>query len=162
MKRNYLIIVLVMLSVQTGFAQDKLSDLFSKLDGKENVTQVTITKSMLNMMTNISSSAEMNGVDVKNIVNKLEQIDIFSSEDKETSKLMAKEAKEHFSSLKSYEVLMKIKGNKKNVLFYGEKKGHFFTSLVMFASGDDNCTLIRLLGRFTAQDIQDVTKAIEK
>jgi hypothetical protein len=151
-----------MLAVQTGFAQDKLSDLFGKLEGKENVTQVTITKSMLSMMPNISSSAEMNGVDIKNIVNKLEQIDIFSSEDKETSKLMAKEAKEHFNNLKSYEVLMKIKGKKDNVLFYGEKKGNIFTSLIMFVDGDDNCTLIRLSGKFTTQDIQDVTKAIEK
>ncbi|GHT63570.1 hypothetical protein AGMMS50239_19760 [Bacteroidia bacterium] len=163
MKRNYLIIVLGLLWVQTGFAQDKLSDLFSKLDGKENVTQVTITKSMLNMMPDMGSSAEMNGVDVKKIVAKLEQIDIFTSNDAAMKKLMVKEATEYFAGNKAYEVLMRVKDDKDKVVFYGKKDNNLFTSLVMFVNNENDCTLIRLLGKFTPQDIQDVTKkATEK
>ena len=162
MKRNYLIIVLSLLLVQTGFAQDKLSELFSKLDGKDNVTQVTITKAMLNMMPNTSSSINMNGIDVKNIVNKLDQIDIFTSEDADMKKLMVKEATEYFDGNKAYEVLMKVKNKKDNAVFYGQKDGNLYTSLVMFVNNENECALIRMLGKFTPQDVQDITNATKQ
>jgi hypothetical protein len=159
MKRNFLIIVLSLLLVQTGFAQDKLSDLFSKLDGKDNVTQVVITKSMLNMLPKTGSSVDMNGVDVKNIVNKLDRIDIYTSDDADMKKMMVKEATDYFSGNKAYEVLMKVKDKKDNVVFYGQKDGDLFSSLVMFVNNEKDCTLIRMVGKFTSQDIQDITNA---
>jgi len=162
MKRNYLIIVLSLLLVQTSFAQDKLSDLFSKLDGKDNVTQVTITKAMLNMMPNTGSSINMNGIDVKNFINKLDQIDIFTSEDADMKKLMVKEATEYFSGNTAYDILMKVKNKKDNAVLYGQKDGDLFTSLVMFVNSEDDCTLIRMLGKFTPQDIQDITNATKQ
>jgi hypothetical protein len=163
MKRNYLMIVLSLLLVQTGYAQDKLSDLFADLEEIKNVTQVTITKSMLGMIPNIDSSVSMDiGIDVQNIVPKLDQIDIFTSEDPDMKKLISSEAVDIFDGNKAYEVLMKIKTNKEITVFYGKKDGNLFTSLVMFVNGEKNCTLIRLLGKFSSQDIQDITKGIEK
>jgi len=162
MKRNYLLIVLSLLLVQTGFAQDKLSELFNKLDGKDNVTQVVITKSMLSMMPNMgSSSVNMNGVDVKNIVNKLDRIDIYTSKDGDTKKMMIKETTDYFkgNSGRDYDILMRVKDEKNNVVFYGKKDGDIFSSLVMVVNNEEDCTLIRMMGKFTPQDIQDVTNA---
>jgi len=161
MKQNYLMIVLCLVLAQTSFAQEKLSALFSKLDGNDNVTQVTITKSMLDMMPK-TGSVNMNGVDVKDIVNKLDQIDIFTSKDVDTKKMMIKETKEYFNgngSGKDYIILMRVKDKKDDVVFYGKKDGNFFTSLIMVVNQEDDCTLIRMLGKFTPQDIQDVTNA---
>jgi hypothetical protein len=162
MRRRYLIIVLGLLWVHTGFAQDKLSDLFSRLDGRENVTQVTITKSMLHMLPDMGSSVEMNGVHVKKIITRLDQIDIFTSEDSAVKKMMVKEATEFFAGNKAYEVLMRVKNGKENVVFYGKKDDKLFSSLVMFSDSESSCVLIRLLGKFTTQDIQDVTKTVKK
>jgi len=164
MKRNYLMIVLSLLLVQTSFAQDKLSELFSKLDGKENVTQVTITKSMLNMLPNVSSSVNMAGVDVNNIIGKLDQIDVYTSKDTDTKKMMIKETTDYFKddSGKDYDILMKAKDEKNNVVFYGEKNGDFYTSLVMVATDEENCSLIRMLGKFTPQDVQNMTKQVNE
>jgi hypothetical protein len=96
---------------------------------------------------------------VKNIINKLDQIDIFTSQDDDTRKLMVKEATNYFADNKAYEVLMRVKDKKDNVVFYGQKDGDFFTSLVMFVNNEDNCALIRMLGKFTPQDIQNITNA---
>ena len=165
MKQIYLMIVLCLVIAQTSFAQDKLSALFSKLDGNDNVTQVTITKSMLDMMPKTGSSnnaLNMNGVDVKDIVNKLNQIDIFTSKDVDTKKMMIKETKEYFNGNgngKDYIILMRVKDKKDDVVFYGKKDGNFFTSLIMVVNQEDDCTLIRISGKFTPQDIQDVTNA---
>ena len=160
MKRNYLMIVLSLLLVQTGFAQDKLSDLFNKLDGKDNVTQVTITKAMLKMMPASSSSMDMNGVDVKDIINKLDQIDIYTTKDADTKKMMIKETTDYFKGDggKDYDILMKAKDEKNHVVLFGKKEGDFYTSLVMVATDEENCSLIRMLGKFTPQDVQNITK----
>jgi hypothetical protein len=162
MKRNCLIIVLSLLLIQTGCAQDKLSGLFTELEEEESVTQVTITKSMLGMMSNIDSPVDMNGIDLKNIITKLDQIDIFTSEDSDMKERIFQDATEILDENKAYEVLMKIKNNKEIIIFYGKKDGDLFTSLVMFADDKKNCTLIRLLGKFSSQDIQNITKRIEK
>ncbi|GHT55241.1 hypothetical protein FACS189446_6300 [Bacteroidia bacterium] len=164
MKRNYLIIVLSLLLVHTSFAQDGLSDLFGKLDGQKSITQVTISKSLLNMMPSMTSSVNMNGVDVKAIVYKLEQIDIYTTEDAAMKKLMNKEVTAYFKGNKAYEILMKVKDEENNVVFYGKKDNNYFTSLIMFVSNefDDESTLIRLMGSFTTQDIQDITKSGNK
>ena len=161
MKRNYLLIVLSLLLVQTGFAQDKLSDLLDKLDGKDKVTQVTITKAMLNMMpAMMGSSVDMNGVDVKSSINKIDQIDIYTSKDADTKKMMIKETMDYFKGDdgKNYDILMKAKDEKNHVAFYGKKDGDFYTSLVMVIINEENCSLIRMLGKFTPQDVQNMTK----
>jgi hypothetical protein len=155
MKTKILFTVIALFAVWSGFAQDKL---FDKLAEQKSITQVTVTKGLLNMMPNLTSSVDMNGVDIKDIVNKLEQIDIFTSQDSDAKKLIRKEAADHFANNKSYEVLMKIKEEKSNVVFYGQKDGNFFKSLVMFADGDTECVLIRLLGKFTTEDIKKITK----
>jgi hypothetical protein len=158
MKTKILITVIAVFAAWNSFAQDNL---FAKLADQKNITQVTVTKGLLNMMPGMLSSVDMNGVNVKNIVNKLDQIDIFTSEDNDGKKLIRKEASEHFKNEKSYEVLMKIKDKESNVVFYGQKDGNFIKSLIMFADGDDGCTLIRLLGKFTTDDIQHVIEKVK-
>jgi hypothetical protein len=165
MKHGYLIIVLSLLSVQAGFAQDMLSDLFGKLDGQKSITQVTISKSLLStMMPSMTSSVNMNGIDVKAIISKLDQIDIYTTENAEMKKLMNKEVTAYFKGNKVYEILMKVKDEENNVVFYGKKDNNYFTSLVMFINNEyeNESTLIRLLGSFATQDIQNLTSGKKK
>jgi hypothetical protein len=147
-----------LLLIQTGYAQDK-PDIFGKLAGNENITQVTVTKSMLNMVPNIDSSLGVNGINIKNVFAKLEQVDIFTSEEESTKKKMSKEVTEFFNGNKAYEVLLKIKNEDENVVFYGEKDDKNFTSFVMFVDNDE-CVLIRLQGKFTPEDIQGIAKKV--
>jgi hypothetical protein len=148
--------------VHTGFAQNKLSNLFSTLDGMEKMTQVTITKSMLHMMPDLGSSVEMNGMNIEKIITGLDRIDIFTAEDVFVQKKMAEKITEFFAGNKAYEVLIKIKDEKDNVVFYGKNDGNLFSSLVMFVDSADDCVLIHLSGAFTTQDIQNITKPATK
>jgi hypothetical protein len=143
----------------TGFAQN---DLFDKFSDHKNITQVTITKALLNMAPGIAASVDVNGVDLNDMMTKLEQIDIFTSEENAAKQMMRKEILAHFKNNKSYEVLMKIKEKENDVVFYSQKDGNFIQSLVMFVDGDDECVLIRLLGKFTTQDIQKITESVAK
>ncbi|MDR0866803.1 MAG: DUF4252 domain-containing protein [Candidatus Symbiothrix sp.] len=159
MKTKSLLTVLLLFTAMTGFAQN---DLFDKLADRKDITQVTITKALLNMVPGVAASVDMNGVDIKDMMTKLEQIDVFTSEENSAKQMMRKEITAHFKNNKSYEVLMKIKDKANDVVFYSQKDGDFIQSLVMFVSGDDECVLIRLLGKFTTQDIRKITESAQK
>jgi hypothetical protein len=163
MKRYYSIIVLGLFWVQIGFAQDGLSDLFNELGEMKNVMQVTITKSMMNLLPDMNFSVESKGVNIKNIIDKLDQIDVFSTKDEEIKQMMADEASDYFEkNKKTYATLMVVKDEKDNAVFYGKKDGNLFSSLVMLLNDGNRYTIIRLLGRFTPQDIQEITKKVKK
>lgn len=155
MKTRSLLTVILLLASLTGFAQKSL---FDKLADAEDISHITVTKSLLKMMPGIVASVNVDGIDVNKLITKLEQIDIFTSENSSTKQLIKKAANELFKSDKSYEILMKVKDKGDDVVFYGQKEGNFFKSLVMFVDNDKESVLIRLLGKFTLEDIQELKK----
>jgi hypothetical protein len=128
------------------------------------MTAITITKSLLQMMPDIAASvdkAEMNGVDIKKLSAKLDQIDIFASENTASMDRMRKvNAELYDASLiihPATEVLMRIKTLESHVVFYGHKDSKdMFKSFVMFVDSDNECVLIHLAGEFTVGDIKQV------
>jgi cytochrome b involved in lipid metabolism len=155
MKTKSVLTAMLLMTAGTVFAQN---DWLDKFAANKDITQVTLTKSLLNMVPGIAASVDMNGVNVRDIITKLEQLDIFTSDSKPAKQLMRKEITAFFKNDKSYEVLMKIKDKEDNVSFYAQKDGNFFKSLIMFVDGDDDCVIIRMLGKFTAQDLQKITE----
>ena len=157
--KNWLIAAIILLSSVSVSAQD----LFEKLGDSDHITSVYISKALLKMFPGMADKANVNingvdGIDLDNIVSKLEQVDIYTSDNKEGAQLIRTEAKKLQSQNKSYELLMRVKTESENVTFYAEKEKDRFKSLVMFVDSGEECTLIRLLGSFTAEDIQNVTK----
>lgn len=157
--RSIIIFMLLFSTASASFAQ---SDWFDKFSDNKDITQVTITKTLLNMIPGVTGTMNMNGINVKDIMTKLDQIDIFTSDKKATMGMMRKEMSAFFKSNKSYEILMKVKDESDHVTFYGQKDGEIIKSLVMLAEGDEEYVIIRLMGKFTAQDIQNITKSERK
>jgi hypothetical protein len=156
MKTKSLITVILLLATGACFAQESMFDKFAE---QNDITCITITKALLDMLPDSSSvNVNMNGIDIKKIAVKLKRVDIFTSKTDKAKRMMEKEISQHFKNNRSYEVLMKIKEESTNISFYGQNVDNFFKSLVMFVNGDDKCVLIRLSGEFTMEDIQALTK----
>jgi hypothetical protein len=149
--------LLLILATGASFAQN---DWFAKFADQEDITQITITSALLKMAPSMAASASMNGVNLKNIIDKLEQVDIFTSNTEVSRQKMKKEITTFFKDNKSYEVLMKIKDGSDNVIFYGQKEDDFIKSLVMFVDDPTDCVIIRLLGKFTTEDIRKITESV--
>jgi hypothetical protein len=158
MKTKILIVVAFLCIQWNGFAQDNL---FNKLADRDDITQVTVTKALLNMMPGILSSMNVEWIDMKKIALGLEQLDIFAAESEGAKQLIRQTANELLKKDKSYEVLMKIKDGNDNVAFYGQKEGTLIKSLIMFSDDNFDCTLIRLLGKFTTEDIKAIVEKVK-
>ena len=153
MKYKNIFLILFLCCTSLCFAQDRLFEKYADMD---NVTSVFISKKMFEMMPNIESG----GLDLMNLKGKINNLQILTSEKREIRDQMRKE----FSSLisKSHEELMRVKDNDTRASFYIVQNGDLIKEMIMLADTDSDYVVIRITGKFTLEDIQEVAKSFEK
>jgi len=153
MKTKNILLLLFLCCTSICFAQNKLFDKYSEMD---NVTSVSISKAMFRMMPNF----ETNGLNLMNLKGKIEGLQILTTENNSIKETMRND----FKSLigKNHEELMKVKDGKTRATFYVKQKGDLISELIMLADTDKSFNVIRLAGNFTLQDIQEITKEMNK
>lgn len=150
MKTKILLIAILLFSA-LGYMQAQ-NNMFDKLSKQKGITTVYISKSLLSMMPNM----ETGGANIKGLSGKLEQLEIYSSENnKEAAKLMKEEVNVLVKE-KKYEVLMSVKDGDDNVTFYAYKENGKFKDLIMFTEEPGESSIIRIIGNFSAEDVQGV------
>lgn len=144
-----LIAMAIMIGAITVQAQDQMFDKFSN---NNDISTVFISKALLSMAGNM----DMGGANIKSLSNKLERMEIYSSENKNATALMKAEAGK-ISADKSFEALMTVKEKDDHITFYAKRnKGDSFKDLIMVINDPNECTIIRIVGTFTMEDIQGV------
>ena len=153
MKYKNIFLILFLCCTSLCFAQDRLFEKYADMD---NVTSVFISKKMFEMMPNIESG----GLDLMNLKGKINNLQILTSEKREIRDQMRKE----FSGLigKSHEELMRVKDNNTKATFYIEQKGDQINEMIMLADTESEYVIIRLTGKCTLQDIQNVANSFSK
>jgi hypothetical protein len=153
MKTKHLITALLCFAFTTiSFAQNNSSQLFDKYTDTDGVTSVYISKAMFKMMPGVENI----GLNLVNMNGKIESLYILTTEKKELIPVMRKE----FSQLikKDHEELMRVRDGSTKATFYACMKGDLIKDLLMLSDTESEFTVIQLLGSFTLQDIQEITK----
>lgn len=153
MKTKYIIITLCFFCSTFCFAQDKLFDKYAEMD---NVTSVYISKAMFQMIPDVGDI----GLNLMNMKGKIESLQLISTERVDQIPQMRKE----FTQLidKQHQELMRVRDGKTRATFYADMKGDQVKNLLMLADTDSSFTVIQLVGNFTLQDVQEITKEINK
>lgn len=159
MKLKYIIIVLFLI---TGIAsiQAQSNAFFEKLENEDKVTVVYISKAMLRF----APKMDVGKANIGNLINKLEQMEIYSTEDATLAKRMKIDADKYIKN-NTYEVLMKVKDGKDNIDFLISKNNgskNQVREFVMLIFEEKESTIIRILGAFTADDIQKIVDSNSK
>ena len=126
---------------------------FEKYADTKNVTYVYISKSMIGM---VGKMANMRGVDVSSLSNKLSAIQIITSDDKVAGTKLKKEVQGILSSGK-YEMLMQINDDDSKVNIY-HTEGKQQSAVVMISDGDGSVTVMVFSGKFNMDDVMKMTK----
>lgn len=152
------ILLITILSVCSILGLKAQENMFDRLSNHKEITTVYISKSLLKLMPNIDAG----GADIKGLVGKLEQLEIYNCEkNKDAIKMMRQEIASLVKANK-YEVLMKVKEKTNNVTFYAYKEKDRIKDLIMFVDDTNDCTIIRIQGNFTTDDIQKVVEGSGK
>jgi hypothetical protein len=134
--------------------RSSLNPLFDELGRTEGVNGITVTKSLLDLLPEINAYVEGSGIEIKKIVAKLEQIDVYSSSNADAKNKMRAVCSNF--PFRGNVVLMRIKNENENVVFYGENENDYFRSIVMLSDNQEECVLIRLTGKFFKNDIKQI------
>lgn len=153
MKTKNILLILFICCTSICFSQNKLFDKYSEMD---NVTSVYISKAMFNMIPNF----ETNGMNLMNLKGKIEGLQVLTTENNSIKAEMRNEFKELIG--KDHEELMRVKDGKTRATFYLKKKGELISELIMLADTDSSFNVIQLVGNFTLQEIQEITKEMNK
>ena len=157
MKTKYLLLIMCILSINIAYAQNNtFKSLFEKYESEDDVTIISISKAMFNMMS--GSSINTGNVDLKNIAPKIESLLIITSDKSAMKEKMALEFKSVIEKDKNYEQLMRIREGKSNVIFNAKKNGNIINELIMFVDDENEFVAIQILGNFTLDEIQQITK----
>ena len=149
MRLKQLYTILLLCCVNICFAQNKLFDKYADMD---DVTSVYISKKMFQMMPVMETA----GLNLANLKGKIESLQILTTQKADLRERMRGEFKALIG--KDHEELMRVKDGKTKANFYVKQQ-----ELIMIADMDDGSfSVMQLLGRFTLQDVQEITSEINK
>lgn len=126
---------------------------FEKYADTKNVTYVYISKYMIGM---VGKMANMPGVDISSLSNKLSAIQIITSDFPDAGKKLKKEVQGILSSGK-YEKLMQINEDDSKVNIY-HTEGKQQSAVVMISDSDGKVTVIVFSGKFLLDDVMKMVK----
>ena len=136
MRLKQLYTILLLCCVNICFAQNKLFDKYADMD---DVTSVYISKKMFQMMPVMETA----GLNLANLKGKIESLQILTTQKADLRERMRGEFKALIG--KAHEELCRVQ------------------ELNMIADMDDGgFSVMQLLGRFTLQDVQEITSEINK
>ena len=104
----------------------------------------------------VGKMANMRGVDVSSLSNKLSAIQIITSDDMTAGTKLKKEVQGILSSGK-YEKLMQVNEDGSKVNIY-HSEGKQQSAVVMVTDGDGTVTVIVFSGKFNLDDVMKMTK----
>jgi len=155
MKIKYLLLIICLFGSSIVFAQNSaFKSLFDKYENEDDVTIVSISKAMFKM---IPGNINTGNVDIQNIVPKIESMLLISSNKSNIKEKMYSEFKS-LTDKSNYEELMRVKEGKSNITFNARKQGDTIKELIMLINEESNFVAIQILGNFTIDDIQKITK----
>lgn len=148
MKRINILVILA--TVFSLFAQAQQS-FFDKYAEMEGVTSVYISKSMLSLLPNVNST--VNGIHIGDIANRLDNIQILSSDESAIISKLRKETAD-INTQNGYEELMRVREDgEKTTIYLKDKKGKK-KEFVLLVDEKDELTIISIVGDLTLQEIQ--------
>ena len=151
MKRTSIIAFLMIFCSVLSYGQQSYFDKYADMDG---VTSVYITKSMLSLFP--QGNTNINGVNIGNIANRLDNIQILSADEKDIIDQLRKETS-NINTKNGYEELLRVRENgTKTTIYFNEKKKK--KEFVLLVDNKDEFTIISIVGDLTLKEIQGIVQ----
>ncbi len=155
------LLLLIIIAPFIGFAQGA----FDKYEDEKDVTSIVVTKNMFKLLAEID--LESDDPEVKEyleLVNNLDNIKVFITDNPEVAKRMSADVKKYIASSKDLNELMRVNDDGKNIKFYSKegKSASFVSELLMFMVGDvkgkDGTIIMSITGNIDLKKISKLTK----
>lgn len=148
--------IMLMLTTITASAQVKA---FEKYSDTEGVTYVYISKALLRMAGAFNMPSAP-GTNMKNIIPKVDAIQIITSMEDDMASRLKREA-ENIIKNQNYELLMQVDDDGDKVRIY-HHEGKKQSAIIMITTSDDETVVIAFSGTFTLKDVESMVNGTKK
>ena len=163
MKKIAIILVLAIVPM-VSWAQNP----FDSFENEKDVTSVVVTKNMFKLLSKMDlNSSDPEAQSYLNMVNNLDNIKIFTTENPEVAKKMDVAVSKYVAASKNLGELMRVKDDGKNIQFYSKegKNENFVSELLMHLSGmvDGKTTtvIMSITGNIDLKQISKLTEELK-
>jgi hypothetical protein len=158
MKKLMIGAVMMMYSLAASAQNDAIAKFFTKYQGDESFSQVTISGKMFSMMANISGETEEEKAMIASI-SKIKGLKILSKSEARNSRELYKEAISMIPT-SNFEELMSIRDKDKDMKFFTKESGGKISELVMVMGGNEEFMVLTLFGEIDLKDISKIGKSV--
>jgi uncharacterized protein DUF4252 len=141
--------------------------MFDSYEDESDVTSVVVTKNMFKLLSKIEiESDDPEVVAYMEMVNNLDNIKVFITENESVGAKMKADVQKYVSSSKGLEELMRVKKDGKNVKFYSKqgKDENHVSELLMFLEGEmdgkEGTVIMSITGNIDLKQISKLTKEL--
>jgi len=163
--KNIILIAAIVLVSQTIYSQKSA---FDKYENQKDVTSMIVTKSMFKLMSKIDlSSNDPEAKNYLNMVENLEDIKIFTTDNAITAADMKNTVDSYIKSSPTLTELMRVNDDGKNIRFYVKegKNENFVSELLMFledsSSKDKLAVVMSITGNIDLRQISQLTSDLK-
>lgn len=161
MKKIVIIIALVMAPMLAS-AQNA----FDSFEDENDVTSVVVTKNMFKLLSKMDlDSTDPEAKEYLAMVDNLDNIKIFTTENLEVAKRMDASVAEYVASSTGLGELMRVKDDGKNIKFYSKegKNDNFVSELLMYLNGDIDGKQMTVIMSITGNiDLKQISKLTQE
>ncbi|MDD2551324.1 MAG: DUF4252 domain-containing protein [Dysgonamonadaceae bacterium] len=145
----------LLLNLGLVFGQDNP---LKKYANGEGITSVVVTQKMLSIIP-IDSFVKYEGLNLKDYLDKINSINIYTSTDKVAASKLLSFANDLMKT-SSYEKLIEVNSEKvEKTDLYIKNKGNLISELIVIVKGgEDKNVVMQFMGDFTIEDIKQMTQ----
>jgi hypothetical protein len=159
MKKLMLGAALLVLAIAAQAQNDAIAKFFTKYQGDDSFSQVTVSGKMFSMMANLSGETEEEKAMI-NSISKIKGLKILSKSEARNSRDLYKEAISMIPS-KDFEELMSIRDKDKDMKFFTKESGGKISELVMVIGGNDEFMVMTIFGEIDLKEISKIGRSVK-
>jgi hypothetical protein len=158
MKKAMLVMVMVVMAAVANAQSTVISKFFSKYDGDETFSQVTISGKMFSMMANLDGDTP-EAKSMISAISKIRGLKILKKSEARNSRELYKEAMAMIPT-NEFEELMTVRDKDKDMKFYTKEAGGKISELVMVMGGNDEFLVMSLFGEIDLKEMGKIGKSV--
>jgi hypothetical protein len=158
MKKSMLVMVMVVMVAVANAQSTVISKFFSKYDGDESFSQVTISGKMFSMMANLDGDTP-EAKSLISAISKIKGLKILKKSEARNSRELYKEAMAMIPT-GEFEELMTVRDKDKDMKFFTKEAGGKISELVMVMGGNDEFLVMSLFGEIDLKEMGKIGKSV--
>ena len=159
MKKFAVGVVMIMLSIAVQAQDNAISKVFSKYQGDESFSQVTISSKMFGLFTNMDAD-KPEDKEILDAISKIKGLRVLAKQEARNSRELYKEAMTMIP-VKEYEELMTVRDKDKDMKFFIKEASGKISELVMVMGGNEEFMVLSLFGEIDLKQVSRIGRKMD-